>query len=110
MALSEDVSRIAAAAATYAAAGETVAAVLAVETAAGERMYLSAFADATGNQEWLALTDDGAPVTSRERVRADTHAEEERDQREAEDARPPARRERGPDDDVGEVPGGVRRV
>ena len=45
-----------------------------------------------------------------ERVRADTHAEEERDQREAEDARPPARRERGPDDDVGEVPGGVRRV
>jgi predicted small integral membrane protein len=69
VALSEDVSRIAAAAAAYAAAGETVAAVLAVETAAGERMYLSAFAGATGNQEWLALTDDGAPVTSRARVR-----------------------------------------
>ena len=69
MALSEDVSRIAAAAATYAAPGESVAAVLAVETAAGERVYLSAFADAAGNQEWLALTDDGAPVTSKERVR-----------------------------------------
>jgi predicted small integral membrane protein len=69
MALSEDVSRIAAAAAAHAAQGETVVAVLAVETAAGERVYLSAFADAQGNQEWLALTDDGAPVTSRERVR-----------------------------------------
>ena len=69
MALSEDVNRIAAAAAAHAAPDETVAAVLAVETAAGERVYLSAFADAAGNQEWLALTDDGAPVTSKERVR-----------------------------------------
>jgi hypothetical protein len=32
-------------------------------------MYLCAFADADGNQEWLAFTDDGAPVQSRERVR-----------------------------------------
>ena len=69
MALSEDVGRIATAAAAHAAPGETVAAVLAVETAAGERLYLSAFADAAGNQEWLALTDDGVPITSRERVR-----------------------------------------
>jgi len=69
VALSEDVNRIAAAAAAHAAPDETVAAVLAVETAAGERVYLSAFADAAGNQEWLALTDDGAPVTSKERVR-----------------------------------------
>ena len=69
MALSDDVSRIAAVAATHAAPGQRVAAVLAVESAAGERLYLSAFADPAGNQEWLALTDDGAPVTSRERVR-----------------------------------------
>jgi len=69
VALSEDVTRIAAAAATYANTGQEVTAVLAVESAAGERLYLSAFADAAGNQEWLALTDDGAPVTSRERVR-----------------------------------------
>jgi len=69
VALSEDVTRIAAAAATYANPGQEVTAVLAVESAAGERLYLSAFADAAGNQEWLALTDDGAPVTSRERVR-----------------------------------------
>jgi predicted small integral membrane protein len=69
VALSEDVSRIAAVAAEHAGPGETVAAVLAVETAAGERVYLSAFADAAGNQEWLALTDEGVPVTNRDRVR-----------------------------------------
>ena len=69
MALSDDVSRIAAHAATHARPGQRVAAVLAVESAAGERLYLSAFADDAGNQEWLALGDDGAPITSRERVR-----------------------------------------
>lgn len=42
---------------------------LTVETAAGERLYLAAFADADGQQEWLALDHDGATVTSRERVR-----------------------------------------
>lgn len=69
MALSEDVSRIAAAAATHRAPGQQVVAVLAVETATGERVYLSAFADAEGQQEWLALDHGGVPVTSRERVR-----------------------------------------
>jgi hypothetical protein len=69
VALSEDVTRIAAIAATHSAPGQEVAAVLAVESAAAERVYLSAFVDAAGNQEWLALTEDGAPVTSRERVR-----------------------------------------
>jgi hypothetical protein len=69
VALSEDVSRIAAVAATHAAPGETIAAVLAVESAARERLYLAAFADADGHQEWLAFADDGTPVRSRERVR-----------------------------------------
>jgi len=69
MALSEDVSRIAAVAATHAAPAQRVVAVLPVESAAGERVYLSAFADADGNQEWLAFTDDGTPVSSRDRVR-----------------------------------------
>jgi hypothetical protein len=69
MALSEDITRIAAVAATHADPGQDVIAVLAVESAAGERLYLSAFADADGTQEWLALTDDGAPITSRDRVR-----------------------------------------
>ena len=69
MELSEDVSRIATVAATHAEPGQEVTAVLAVESAAGERLYLSAFTDDAGNQQWLALTDDGAPITSRERVR-----------------------------------------
>ena len=69
MALSEDVSRIAGAAAHHRAPGQQVVAVLAVETAAGERIYLAAFADPEGHQQWLALDHDGLPVTSRERVR-----------------------------------------
>ena len=69
MALSEDVSRIAAAAATHRAPREQVVAVLAVESAAGERVYLAAFVDPDGNQQWLALDHDGLPVTNRARVR-----------------------------------------
>jgi hypothetical protein len=69
VALSEDVSRIAGVAAQHRTPGQQVVAVLAVETAAGERIYLAAFADAEGRQEWLALDHDGLPVTSRERVR-----------------------------------------
>jgi hypothetical protein len=69
MALSEEVSRIAAVAAHHRTPGQQVVAVLAVETAAGERVYLAAFADPEGRQEWLALDRDGVPVTSRERVR-----------------------------------------
>jgi hypothetical protein len=68
MALGEDVSRIAGAAAHYRTPGQQVVAVLAVETAAGERLYLAAFEDGDERQ-WLALDHDGAPVTSRERVR-----------------------------------------
>ena len=69
MALSEDVSRIAGVAAQHRTPGQQVVAVLAVETAAGERIYLAAFADGEGRRQWLALDHDGLPVTSRERVR-----------------------------------------
>jgi hypothetical protein len=69
VALSEDVSRIAAAAAAHKAPDEEIAAVMTVESASGDRVYLTAFADAQGGQEWLAFDDAGAPVTSRERVR-----------------------------------------
>jgi hypothetical protein len=69
VALSEDVSRIAGAAAQHRAPGQQVVAVLAVETAGGDRIYLAAFADGGGRQQWLALDHDGVPVTSRERVR-----------------------------------------
>ena len=66
MALSDDVGRIASAAARFGGAGEEVVAVLAVETAAGERVYLCAFADAGGAQTWLVVDDAGSPVTSTE--------------------------------------------
>jgi hypothetical protein len=69
VALSEDVSRIASAAAAHRTPGQQVEAVIAVESAVGERIYLAAFADGDGAREWLALDHDGAPVTSRERVR-----------------------------------------
>jgi hypothetical protein len=69
VAVSDDVGRIGAAAAAYAASGESVAAVLAVETATGDRVYLCAFTNEDGAQSWLVLDDAGAAVMSRERVR-----------------------------------------
>lgn len=65
--LSDDVGRIAAAAAGHAGDGEVVAAVLPVELHDGERLYLCAFGDAPPS--WLVLDDEGRPVTSRDRVR-----------------------------------------
>src|SRR6478672_7772423 len=67
--LSEDVGRIAEAAARYAAPGEELAAVVPVEPASGERVYLCAFAQADGTQSWLALDDRAAPLTNRTLIR-----------------------------------------
>ena len=70
VALSDDVGRIAEAAARYAAPGEDVAAVIAVEPASGERLYLCAFgAAADAAPTWLVLDDEGSPVANRTRVR-----------------------------------------
>ena len=69
MSLSEDVRRIAEAAARYAAPGEDLAAVLPVEPASGERVYLCAFVQADGTQGWLALDDRGSPLTDRTLIR-----------------------------------------
>ena len=63
MTVAEDVGRIAAAAATLVGPGEEVAGVLATETL-GRRVYLCAFASAEGHS-WLALDDDGQPLTER---------------------------------------------
>ena len=70
MSLSEDVGRIAEAAAQYAASGEELAAVVPVEPASGERVYLCAFARADGSQSWLGLDDRGSPLTNRTLIRA----------------------------------------
>jgi hypothetical protein len=70
VALDDDVRRAAAAAAGLAAAGERVEAVLATEPRPGERAYLVAFgSDGEGERSWVAVDDDGVPITSRERVR-----------------------------------------
>ena len=62
-------SRAAGIAAQHRAPGQQVVAVLAVESAGGERLYLCAFGDDEGNQEWLALDAGGVPVSDRARVR-----------------------------------------
>jgi hypothetical protein len=69
VALSDDVSRIADAAAQYAGPGETVSAVIAVEPASGERLYLCAYETPDGATGWLVLDDSGEPITERQRIR-----------------------------------------
>jgi hypothetical protein len=67
VAVSDEVGRIATAAAAFAAPGEEVAGVVAAETL-GRRVYLCAFRSAEG-QSWLALGDDAQPVADLRLVR-----------------------------------------
>jgi hypothetical protein len=69
VALSDDLERIAADAATYAGSGERVAGILAAEPPGVGRVYLCAYESEAGHA-WLALDDGGAPVAERSRVRA----------------------------------------
>lgn len=69
MALTDDLERIADAAASFAEDGEQVSAVLAAESPRGGRVYLCAYR-ADDGLAWLALDDHGEPVTDREQVRA----------------------------------------
>jgi hypothetical protein len=68
VALTDDLDRIAAAAAAHAEPGEELAGILAAEPGGGSRSYLCAF-DGEAGRTWLLLDDDGEPVTRRERVR-----------------------------------------
>jgi len=68
VALSDELDRVAEVAAGYAAAGEKVAGILASEPGGGSRSYLCAFANG-GARSWLAVDDDGRPVSSRARLR-----------------------------------------
>jgi hypothetical protein len=67
--LADDLDRIARAAAAHALPGEQVTAVLPVEPAPLERVYVCAFGTSDDLQSWLVLEHDGAPVTDRKRVR-----------------------------------------
>ena len=66
--LARDLERIAARAAGHAGPGEEVTGVLASEPGLGRRVYLCSF-ESNGSRSWLALDDDGQPVTSRNEVR-----------------------------------------
>jgi hypothetical protein len=65
--VTDDVARIAGAAAGFAAPGEEVAGVLVAETL-GRRVYLCVFASDAG-RAWLALDDNGEPLTDARLVR-----------------------------------------
>ena len=68
MALSDDLERIAEAAAAFAGSGERVMGILAAEPLDVGRVYLCVYAS-EAEHSWLALDDAGAPVASREVVR-----------------------------------------
>ena len=68
MDLGADLERVAARVATHDSAA-TVAAVLAVEPAAGARRYLCALVRADGSRNWLAVDAHGEALTSRRDVR-----------------------------------------
>ena len=68
MALSDDLERVAEAAAAFAAPTERVVGILAAEPLGGGRIYLCAYAS-DGEHCWLAFDEAGAPVTNRETVR-----------------------------------------
>ncbi|HEX6699951.1 MAG TPA: hypothetical protein VF101_04400 [Gaiellaceae bacterium] len=68
MALSDELSRVAEAAAAHAAPREELAGILPSEPRAGRRAYLCAFTG-NGDRSWLALDAAGAPISSRELLR-----------------------------------------
>ena len=68
MALADDLERIAAAAASFAAPNERISGIVAAAPLAGAVVYLCAF-ESTDGHAWLAFDDDAQPVESRELVR-----------------------------------------
>lgn len=68
MALADEIAAAGAAARAFADEGEEVVGVVPAEPAAGERVYLCAYADGSGRR-WLALDGEGSPVGDRRLVR-----------------------------------------
>ena len=67
MPLADDLERIAAAAAGFAADGERVTGVLAAEPLGAGRVYLVSYESGDG-QSWLALDEGGTPIASKRLV------------------------------------------
>jgi hypothetical protein len=69
VAIGDELARIAAAAAGFAAPGERVNGVLATEPFEGSRVYLCAYESVDRTRAWLALDDDGRPLDDGRLVR-----------------------------------------
>jgi hypothetical protein len=69
VALADELDEIARVAAGYASDSEQLSGVLPAEAEPGERVYVCAF-ERDGSRTWLAFDGAGAPVSSRNRVRA----------------------------------------
>jgi len=67
--LSDDLARAAERAIAHAAPGDSVSAVLPAEPRAGERVYLCALDGHDGYRSWIAVREDGTPVTTRRELR-----------------------------------------
>jgi hypothetical protein len=70
MTLSDDLERIAALARAFADEGDAVSGILATEPVGGSRVYVCSFDGADGLRSWLAVREDGSPVTARAELRA----------------------------------------
>ncbi len=69
MSLSDELERVARAAAAFAEAGEQLSGVLVTEPREGTRVYLCAFEAPGARRSWIVLGEDGNPVVSRSLVR-----------------------------------------
>ena len=69
MALTQDLRRIAEAAARFAAPGEEVVGIVPAEPSSGARSYLCAYRGDDGATSWLVLDEGAKPVTDRARIR-----------------------------------------
>lgn len=69
MSLADDLARAAAHAAEHAEPGDAVSGVIATEPRPGDRVYLCALDGGDGFRGWVAVREDGIPVTSRKELR-----------------------------------------
>jgi hypothetical protein len=70
VALADELERIRGLAEALGGPGDSVSGVLAAEPADGARVYVCSFDGADGLRSWLAVREDGSPVTARAELRA----------------------------------------
>ena len=70
MALADELERISGLAEALAGSGDRVSGILAAEPDEGSRVYVCSFDGADGLRSWLAVREDGSPVTARAELRA----------------------------------------